>query len=132
MVRLISMDMAKELSMIERSDKGKQARRYFIECEKKLREKMTNFYAIEISSDRIAERRKILHAQFVEQLKKHFYRGDLKEISKEYNLPYSRVIRVMNGTCFDNNIIDILHEKAMNNKYALECKMEVMITELNA
>lgn len=34
----LSIDMAKELSMIERSDRGKQARMYFIECEKKLKE----------------------------------------------------------------------------------------------
>ena len=34
----ISIDMAKELSMIQRTDKGKQARFYFIECEKKLKE----------------------------------------------------------------------------------------------
>ena len=34
----ISIDMAKELSMIQRTDKGKQARLYFIECEKKLKE----------------------------------------------------------------------------------------------
>ncbi len=30
----ISLDCAKEISMIQRSEKGKQARQYFIECEK--------------------------------------------------------------------------------------------------
>jgi phage anti-repressor protein len=32
----LSLDMAKELSMVERNAKGKQARQYFIDCEKKL------------------------------------------------------------------------------------------------
>ena len=34
----ITLDMAKEISMIQRSEKGKQARTYFINCEKKLKE----------------------------------------------------------------------------------------------
>jgi phage anti-repressor protein len=32
----LTLDMAKELAMVERNDKGKQARRYFIDCEKQL------------------------------------------------------------------------------------------------
>lgn len=33
----LTIDCAKEISMLQRSEKGKQARKYFIECEKKLK-----------------------------------------------------------------------------------------------
>lgn len=33
---ILKLDMAKELSMVENNEKGRQARKYFIECEKKL------------------------------------------------------------------------------------------------
>lgn len=42
----LTIDAAKELSMVEGNDKGKQARRYFIECEKKLREKTQSAFVI--------------------------------------------------------------------------------------
>lgn len=34
----LTLDMAKELSMVERNEQGRQARRYFIECEKRLQQ----------------------------------------------------------------------------------------------
>ena len=44
---IISLDMAKELSMIENNDKGKEARKYFIQCEKELQEiKLNNIKSI--------------------------------------------------------------------------------------
>jgi phage anti-repressor protein len=33
---LITMDMAKEVSMVSKTDRGKEARRYFIECERRV------------------------------------------------------------------------------------------------
>lgn len=33
----LTLNMAKELSMVERNEKGKQARQYFIQCEKQLK-----------------------------------------------------------------------------------------------
>lgn len=35
---IITLDMAKEVSMIQRTEKGKQARQYFIECERRLKQ----------------------------------------------------------------------------------------------
>lgn len=35
---IITLDMAKEVSMIQRTERGKQARQYFIECERRMKQ----------------------------------------------------------------------------------------------
>lgn len=39
---ILSMDMAKELAMVQGNEKGKQARQYFIECERRAKQPTIN------------------------------------------------------------------------------------------
>lgn len=47
----ITIDMAKEISMIQRTDKGRQARKYFIKCEEKLKEELKNKKRFELTRE---------------------------------------------------------------------------------
>ena len=51
----LKISMAKELSMVENNEKGSVARKYFIECERKLKELPMDSYMIE---DRVERAKK--------------------------------------------------------------------------
>lgn len=62
---IILLDIAKEMAMLERNEKGKQVRRYFIEIEKKYKEQIQPMSQLEIarmSLDMLIEQEKRLNA----------------------------------------------------------------------
>jgi phage anti-repressor protein len=65
----LSIDCAKEISMLQKSEKGKQARQYFIECEKQLLKPQTpQTYLEALKALVVVEEQKMLLAQKVDNL----------------------------------------------------------------
>src|SRR5699024_7592692 len=88
----IKLDMAKEISMLQRNEKGKQARQYFIEVEKKWNSpEMIVQRAMEIQQKKIEEltlennnlKPKALFAEAVETSKSSVLVGELAKILKK-------------------------------------------------
>ncbi|HED5352736.1 TPA: antA/AntB antirepressor family protein [Campylobacter jejuni] len=83
----VTLDMAKELCMIENNEKGRQARRYFIECEKRLK----NLEAEQMQ--KLAFRQSLGYKSQLAQQKEH-YENKIKalqyDLEKKNELSFKR------------------------------------------
>ncbi len=89
---ILTLDMAKEICMIQRNDKGRQFRRYFIAIEERWNcPEMVMKRALEFANQRVAEleskveqdKPKVIFAQAVETAKTSILIGDLAKLLKQ-------------------------------------------------
>lgn len=140
----ITIDMAKELSMLARSDKGKQARKYFIDCEKKLKANLPETFAqaLRLAADqqekieeqnRVLEEQKpkVLFAESVETSNDSILIGNLAKLisQKGVTIGQNKLFAYMreNGfLCSTSNKRNMPTQKSINQKL-LEIKESVFI-----
>ncbi|EAL4038288.1 phage antirepressor Ant, partial [Campylobacter coli] len=77
----VTLDMAKELCMVENNEKGRQARRYFIDCEKRLK----NLEAEQMQ--KLAFRQSLGYKSQLKQQKEH-YENKIKAL--KYDLEHKK------------------------------------------
>ena len=116
----LTLDMAKELSMVEKTERGKQARRYFIEMEKLA--KQTKL----ISTNKNKE----LQKELFELIRDNLLKGDMVAVAKENNFNFNTVKSVMYYSNYSPEIVKALYKKALSNKNQLRNELETMVQEL--
>jgi len=131
----LTIDTAKEISMIQRSEKGKIARRYFIECEKRLKGQISTppenvTLPRKNNPMTITGKKHLMFQKLIQDIKLNLFMGNLQKISEEHGIPRSKITSEMDCRSFNMDIIRLVYEKAITNKTVLEKDIQQMINNL--
>ena len=101
----ITLDMAKELSMVEKTEKGKQARKYFIEFEKKAKFLLNGLY--------LEHQRRMAKAEIELAIKRDYV--TLSNFTTIHSLNYNRFL-----ACISGKRSHALSEKCLSEKLGVD------------
>lgn len=101
----LSMDCAKHIAMIQRNEKGKKARRYFIEIEKEYKT-LAKPREVNIWSGK---------ARLVEFLSENLIKGDVRKVAQETGYSENHTSSVKTGAKWNGDIMASLVDRGVYN-----------------
>ncbi|MFL0075621.1 antA/AntB antirepressor family protein [Tenacibaculum maritimum] len=126
----LTIDTAKEIAMIQRTSKGKQARQYFIAMENFARSKINRKQYQQTSKNAISEKR----SELVDVIRNYLRWGDMTKVSKKLGIQIGYIKKVMLYKNFNTEQADKvtreLYEIALRNKKELLFNYDQMIKSL--
>lgn len=114
----LTLDCAKEIAMIQRTPKGKQAREYFIACEKKLKKPLSGIEILEVQLRLLKEQEKELS-----QVKE-----DVKELKAKTNTSDLNYFTIAGYASLIGRNVDVKEAAKLGRKATYICGQNGFIT----